>query len=120
MLLKIGNLDCSKWLTAFKIGYNTIVSDESGRNAQGDSTIDVITQNPKIKIFCEFGPMIQSEMTSFLTAIAPFVVSAQFSDPKTGSIRTITTYIGTPEIDKYPNIGGETIYKSFSLNFIEL
>lgn len=120
MLLKIGDLDCSGWLTEYKIGYNTIVSDESGRNAQGDSTIDIITKSPKIKVFCQFGPMTQSEMSLFLTAIAPFIVTAQFHDPKTNSVQTITVYIGTPEIDRYPNVGGETIYKPFSLNFIEL
>lgn len=120
MKLKIGDLDVSPYLTSYKVGLNTIVSDDSGRNAQGDNLIEIVTKTPKVKIFCGFSPMTQTEMTAFLAAIGPFIVSVQYYDSRTGQIKTTTVNTGTPEQELYPNMGGEEIYKPFDLNFIEL
>ena len=43
--LKINGTDVSDLVKSLKIGYETLVSDNSGRNANGDTVIDVINKN---------------------------------------------------------------------------
>ena len=50
MLLKIGSLDCSDFLADLKISYETLVSDESGRNANGDMVLDILGEKDKVQI----------------------------------------------------------------------
>lgn len=101
-----------------KIGYETLVSDNSGRNANGDTVIDVI--NEKIKVYLEIRHTTEDEMTSFLNAIQSYVVSVSFLDPRTNTLKTITAYTGTPEPEYYTIQTGRIIYKPMSLNFIQL
>ena len=46
---KVDNTDFSDLISGLKVGYETLVSDKSGRNAAGDNVVDVI--NRKIKIY---------------------------------------------------------------------
>ena len=115
--LKINNTDFSSLVSGLKVGYETLVSDNSGRNAAGDTVIDVI--NKKIKVYTTLRHTTNSEMASFLAAISDYVVNVQFLDPQTQTMKTITAYTGTPEPEYY-TISDKTIYKPMSLNFIEL
>lgn len=117
MYFKINNVDYSDLVSGMKVGYETLVSDQSGRNAAGDTVIDII--NRKIKLYITFRHTTNSEMKSLLAAIADYVVSVQFLDPKTQTLSTIQAYTGTPEPEYY-TISDKTIYKPMSLNFIEL
>lgn len=115
--LKINNQDFSSIVAGLKIGYETLVADGSGRNANGDTVIDVI--NNKAKVYVTLRHTFQDEMQRFLSAINGYVVSVTFLNPKTNADTTITAYTGTPEPEYY-TISDEIIYKPLSLNFIEL
>lgn len=118
MYFSINNKDFSSLVSGLKIGYETLVSDKSGRNAAGDSVIDVI--NMKHKLYVTLRHTTQEEMQSFMAAIADYVVTVSFLNPKTNATTTITTYTGTPEPEYYTIQGDHIIYKPMSLNFIEL
>lgn len=115
--LKINNTDFSSLISGLKIGYETLVSDNTGRNAAGDTVIDVI--NRKIKVYTTLRHTTNSEMKGFLEAIKDFTVDVTFLDPETNSLKTIEAYTGTPEPEYY-TISDKTIYKPMNLNFIEL
>ena len=117
MYFKINNVDYSHLVSGLKVGYETLVSDQSGRNARGDTVIDVV--NTKTKLYVTFRHTTVAEMRSLLGAINGYVVSVSFLNPKTNALDTITAYTGTPEPEYY-SISDKTIYKPMSLNFIEL
>lgn len=117
MYFKINNVDFSHMVSGLKVGYETLVSENSGRNANGDTVIDVI--NRKIKVYITFRHTTNSEMAQLLAAIDDYVVSVSFLNPQTNALSSITAYTGTPEPEYY-TISDKTIYKPMSLNFIEL
>ena len=117
MYFKINNIDFSHLVSDLKVGYEVLVSDSSGRNANGDTVIDII--NKKIKLYVGFRHTTVAEMKSLLSALEDYTVSVSFLDPKTNALTTINTYIGTPEPEYY-TISNKTIYKPMSLNFIQL
>lgn len=116
--LKINGTDISHLVKGLKIGYETLVADGSGRNANGDTVLDVI--NKKVKIYVTFRPMDGAEMMNFLQLIEGYAVSVSFMDSKTNSLVTAECYTGTPEPEYYWILNNQVLYKSFSLNFIEL
>lgn len=116
--LKINGTDISDLVSGLKIGFETLVSDNSGRNAAGDSVIDVI--NRKAKVYATLRHTTQDEMQKFLNAIKDYVVEVSFLNPNTKALTTITAYTGTPEPEYYTIQDGFVIYKPLSLNFIEL
>jgi hypothetical protein len=117
MYFKIGNADFSSLVSGLKVGYETLVSDESGRNANGDTVIDIV--NRKKKVYLTLRHTTNAEMASFLAAIDDYVINISYLDPKTKTLSNITCYTGTPEPEYY-TISDKTIYKPLSLNFIEL
>jgi hypothetical protein len=117
MYFKINDTDFSHLVSGLKVGYETLVSDNSGRNANGDTVIDVI--NRKKKLYITFRHTTNEEMAALLGAISDYVVSVSFLNPQTKALSTITAYTGTPEPEYY-TISDKTIYKPMSLNFIEL
>lgn len=115
---KINNTDFSHLVSSLKVGYETLVSDNSGRNAAGNTVIDII--NRKIKVYVEFRPMLDNYMNSLLTAIKDYVVNVSYLDPKTQTLKTIQCYTGTPEPEYFTIQDNRKIFKQMSLNFIEL
>lgn len=118
MYLKINNKDFSNLVSGLKVGYETLVSDESGRNAAGNTVIDVI--NKKVKLYVTLRHTFADEMNVFLSAITDYVVNVTYLDPETNSLKTINAYTGTPEPEYYTIQSSKTIYKPMSLNFVEL
>lgn len=120
MILKINGEDFSHIVKGFKVGYETLVSDNSGRNASGNTVIDVI--NHKKKLYVELRHTTQAEMQAFLEAIAGFEVSITYFNPQAGTAEgyNILCYTGTPEPELYTKQGNHIIYKPMSINFIEL
>jgi 5'-3' exonuclease len=116
--LKINNTDVSDLVKGLKVGYETLVSDNSGRNANGDTVIDVI--NKKVKLQVVFRPMESDDMADLLAAIENYVIDVTYRDSKTNSNKTITCYTGTPEPDYYFIHDDRVLYKEMSLNFIQL
>ena len=115
---KVNNHDFSHLVSGMKVGLETLVSDSSGRNAAGNTVIDVI--NKKYKVYINLRHTTEQEMDSFLQAISDYVVSVSFLDPMEGAFTTITAYTGTPEPEYYTIQAGKIIYKPMSINFIEL
>lgn len=115
-IFKIGDADFSGLVSGLKVSYETLVSDSSGRNANGDTVLDVI--NTKRKVHLSLRHTTFAEMQSFLAAIEPFQVTVSYLDPKTNELETIDSYTGTPEPEYY-NVS-QSIYKPLNLNFIEL
>ena len=118
MYFKINNKDFSDLISGLKVGYETLVSDNSGRNAAGDTVIDVI--NKKTKLYITLRHTTDAEMQAFLDAIGDYVVKATFRNPKTKSLQDITAYTSTPEPEYYTIQPTMTIYKPMSINFVEL
>lgn len=118
MYFKINNIDFSHLVSGLKIGYETLVSESSGRNANGDTVIDIV--NTKRKVYVTLRHTTDDEMSEFLTAIKDYVVETSFRNPTTGALYTITAYTGTPEPEYYTIQSDMVIYKPMSLNFIEL
>jgi hypothetical protein len=118
MYFKINGKDFSDLVSGLKVGYETLVSSGSGRNANGDTVIDVI--NRKHKVYVTFRHTFSEEMKGLLAAIADYVVEVTFLNPKTKALTTITAYTGTPEPEYYTIQADKTIYKPLALNFIEL
>lgn len=115
-LLKIGSKDFSDLVSGLKVGYETLVSDSSGRNAAGDTVLDVI--NMKRKIYVTLRHTTVAEMKEFLAAIEPYQVTISYLDPKTNVFSSADTYTGTPEPEYY-NVS-HSLFKPMSINFIEL
>lgn len=115
--LKVGGTDFSDIVSGLKVGYETIVSDESGRNANGDTVIDIVSR--KIKVYVELRHTTQAEMSSFLSSLSNYKVDVTFLNPKTNSLKTIKAYTGTPEPEYY-SLKSKMVYKPMSINFIEL
>lgn len=118
MYFKINNVDFSTYVSGLKVGFETLVSDNSGRNANGDTVIDVI--NRKKKVYVTFRHTTKEEMKAILNAVAPYIVNVTYLNPQTNELTTINAYTGTPEPEYYTIQEKMTIYKPMSLNFIEL
>lgn len=114
----INGIDFSGYVKGLKIGYETLVSDGSGRNAAGDTVLDII--NRKVKIYVTFRPMDDSEMVRLLNAIKDYVVTVSYRDSRTNDLQRATCYTGTPEPEYYWVLNGKGLYKELNLNFIEL
>lgn len=116
VIFKINGVNFSDLVSGLKVGYETLVSDNSGRNAAGDTVLDVI--NTKRKIYVTLRHTFADEMKDFLEEVAKFQVKVEYLDPKTGDMQEANTYTGTPEPEYYN--AKHTIYKPMNLNFIEL
>lgn len=116
--LKINGVDVSHLVKGLKIGYETLVSEDSGRNANGDTVLDII--NKKVKIYVSFRPMDDIEMTRLLATFDNYVINVTYRDSKTNTDRTVLCYTGTPEPEYYWILNDRVLYKAFNLNFIEL
>lgn len=117
-ILKIGDVDFSHLINTYKVGYNVLLSDKSGRNAKGNTTIDII--NRKTKIECGFIPMNSDELKSLLAAIEPYAVDVTYLDSKTNTEKTMKAYCSTAEPEYYRTIDGNILTKPMNINFIEL
>ena len=48
--LTINNVDVSNLVSGLKVGYETLVSEDSGRNANGDTVIKKIKKKEKVYV----------------------------------------------------------------------
>lgn len=116
--LKLNDVDVSSYVKGLKVGYETLVSSDSGRNANGDTVIDVVNQ--KAKIYVVFRAMDDDEMSEVLSAISGYVIPVTYLDSKTNTLKTASCYHGTPEPEYYFILDNRILYKEMALNFIEL
>lgn len=118
MTFTVNSLDMSPFLSKLKPEYNVLVSDKSGRNARGNTTIDIV--NKKTKLNCTFISMTQTDMQAFLTAIEDYVYSLTYTDSKTNANKTITVYNGVASPEYYWYTENEVRYLAIEMSFIEL
>ena len=118
MILSINGTDVSHLVQGLKVGYETLVSEDSGRNANGDTVLDII--NRKVKLYVTFRPMESRDMATLLGAMSDYVINVSYRDSKTNATNTIQCYHGTPEPEYYWVLNRQVLYKAFNLNFIEL
>jgi hypothetical protein len=116
--LIINGTDVSHLVQGMKVGYETLVADNSGRNANGDTVLDIV--NRKAKVYVNFRPMGDADMSMLLASIGSYVIPVTFRDSKTNELKTITCYTGTPEPEYYWILDSQVLYKPMSLNFIEM
>lgn len=116
--LKINGTDVSYLVKGLKVGYETLVAENSGRNANGDTVLDVI--NHKVKLYVTFRPMDDYDMKKLMATFESYVIPVTFRDTKTNAEKTITCYTGTPEPEYYWILNNQVLYKEMELNFIEL
>jgi hypothetical protein len=114
----INGTDVSDLVKGLRVGYETLVSDNSGRNANGDTVIDIV--NTKAKIYVTFRVMEDYEMKKLLSTFESYVIPVTYRDSKSNSNKTITCYTGTPEPEYQFIWDDKVLYKEMSLNFIEL
>ena len=117
MYFKVNDKDFSHLVSNLKVGYETLVSDTSGRNAAGYTFIDVIAR--KTKLYVTLRHTTDSEMKEFLNAVKDYIVTVTYRSPETNALQSYSAYIGTPEPEYYTIQPGMVIYKPMSLNFIE-
>lgn len=118
--LKIGTTDVSDLVKGLRVGYETLVAENSGRNANGDTVLDII--NRKVKLYVTFRPMNDSEMSRLLDSFKAYAdVPVYYRDSKTNSTKMIKCYTGTPEPEYYWILDdGQVLYREMQLNFIEM
>lgn len=116
--LKINGTDVSHLVKGLRVGYETLVAEDSGRNANGDTVLDIV--NRKVKLYVSFRPMDGTEMARLLSTFTEYVIPVTYRDTKTNSLKTITCYTGTPEPEYYWILGDKVLYKQMDLNFIEM
>ena len=116
---KIGNTDFSSYVSGLKCGFEVLLAENSGRNARGNTVVDIV--NRKDKIYVTLRPLTDTEMATFLSAVQSYVVYVSYLDPRTKELKTnVKCYIGTPEPEFYRIIDGKVMFKSMNLNFIEM
>lgn len=118
MYFKINGTDFSDLVSGLRVGYETLVSENSGRNASGNTVLDII--NTKRKVYVTLRHTTDEEMSKFLTAIKGYVVEVSYRDPVTRALRSMTAYTGTPEPEYYTIQKNLVVYKPLNLNFVEL
>ena len=116
--LNINGTDVSHLVKKLRIGYETLVAENSGRNANGDTVLDIV--NRKVKLYVTFRPMDDSDMSLLLGTFADYVIPVSYRDSKTNAVNTINCYTGTPEPEYYWILNNQVLYKEMNLNFIEM
>jgi hypothetical protein len=117
MYFSVNGTDFSYLVSGLKVGYEVLVSDESGRNANGDTVIDIV--NKKRKVYVTLRHTTNAEMKTFLSKVENYIVTVQYLDAKSNTVKSMEAYISTPEPEYY-TISDKTIYKPMNINFIEL
>lgn len=117
--LSINGTDVSYLVKGLKVGYETLVADNSGRNARGDTVLEII--NRKVKLYVSFRPMDGTEMEMLLDTFENFAnIPVTYYDSKTNSLKTVKCYTGTPEPEYYWIKDNHVLYKQLDLNFIQM
>lgn len=118
-VLKINNIDITKYIIEKSYSVTTeILTTDAGRNAKGKMTFDIVAR--KKKIVAKILPLPESDVKVILNAIQSYVVTANFVDPQTGTIKMITGYVPPPNI-VYSSVNPrEKMCDEFEVSVIEM
>ena len=123
--------DVSSWVAknGLKVDYEMLSADTSGRTADGNMHIDLVSNWLKHKVTVTFIPCTPSEVSAILQQIYSYISTAngpdvpiKFYDPKTGGVTSdwVHTYPGTPSITWNTLATGIQQTSTFSISFIEM
>lgn len=112
-LLKVNGKHIPKLLT-YKIQYNKLWSDDSGRNLSGENKGTLIGIFPKLLL--EFGSMTDDEMVEFLKWTDLAEITVEWYDPKIKGTRTASYYSNNVEVSLKSQITMK--YEKVSVNLI--
>lgn len=103
----------------FSVGYQTIDSENSGRNADGNMVRDIITE--KVKLQCNWAPLSDSEISNLLRLMDQSFFTIEYPDAKVGGQATKTFYAGDRTAPTYSwnEEFKEIKWEGLSVNFIE-
>lgn len=103
----------------FSVAYQTIDSDTSGRNANGEMVRDIIAE--KVKLECKWGPLSDDEIKVILSNINSAFFTVNYPDAKTGGQVTKTFYCGDRSAPSYSwnDKFKQLKWEGLSVNFIE-
>lgn len=91
-LLKINSINLPA-PTVLQPGIQDLDSEDgTGRNQTGTMFRDRIAI--KRTVHCEWGVLTRAEMATLLSAMSSASFSLTYPDPQTGTLRTITAYVG--------------------------
>lgn len=114
-VLKIGGADMPTPSAMSPMMYDIT---EAERDSTGTMHIDLVAT--KYKLECTWAHLTQEDMSKLLNAIKNITFSVTFTDPESGSEKTISVYKGDRTIPVLRVKDGKTEYKDFKVNFIEL
>ena len=101
--------------TDFQVGIQDLSKAE--RNARGTMIIERIAT--KIKIEFEWIYLTKAEYQQLLNLVSPVFFTVEYPDPRTGSQRTGTFYVGDRTIGGLDFSKGEMRWKDCKFNVIE-
>ena len=118
-LLKIGNIDLPAPIVLQPGIQDLDSADGTGRNQSGTMFRDRIAV--KRTVHCEWGVLTRTEMAALLEAMSPPSFSLTYPDPQTGSLKTITAYVG----DRVPAMctaisDTDWTWTGLSVDFVEM
>lgn len=116
MIFKINNTDFSDFVSGLKEDYETLVSEESGRNAAGYMSFDIIGH--KYKVSVTFRPMFLNDIAALMAQLKQFSMTIEWSSTD-GTTHTANVYTGTPSVD-WHLYNDRAVTKPFTLSFIEV
>lgn len=118
-LLKIENIDLPA-PDVLQPGIQDLDSEDgTGRNQSGTMFRDRIAI--KRTVHCEWGVLSRQEMAGLLSAMSPASFRLTYPDPQTGSLETITAYVG----DRTPAMCAvisdtDWMWTGLSVDFVEM
>ena len=118
-LLKIENIDLPA-PTVLQPGIQDLDSEDgTGRNQAGTMFRDRVAV--KRTVHCEWGVLNRMEMAALLQAMSPASFALTYPDPQTGSLETITAYVGDRTPAMCTAVGdSDWTWIGLSVDFVEM
>lgn len=114
---KINDIDYSMYVNELKVDKEANYNAQT--NAAGDTVVDLINHKRTIEV--GIIPLTNEAMINLQTAIDAFNVSITFLNPQTGELeRDVNCIIPTSGVEYQFILSDKTMFKAFSLAFIEL
>lgn len=99
------------------VGVYDVDADGSGRDQSGTMFRDRVAVKQKVE--CKFPPLSWSEVSTILNAIEDQFFTLTYPDPKQGSNRSMTCYVGDRTAPVLRAVSGDYLWGNLAVNFIE-
>ena len=102
---KIGNNEFTPKFGGFKITFESLATDDSGRSADGVMHVDFIFSKMRV-LEITMPPMSPGDMQTLLSLVQGKVYNITYFDPLDNAEKTIEVYTSTSSSDCYSGILG--------------